>query len=150
MADTATLKVIARVGREGAQVICGTVAREAASLPRKDLCLGGTGKGSIVIRCIHACIHSEPDSTYQYMYSEVLRPYSPCRHPNRVRRCSRTPLGLGEGSRLTGVLVLQRAEFRDLLCTAMHDSNTKSAALTEEPNREQIVDLGAECRTGLS
>ena len=25
------------------------------------------------------CIHSEPDSTYQYMYSEVLRPYSPCR-----------------------------------------------------------------------
>ena len=27
------------------------------------------------------------------------------------------PLGLGEGSRLTGVLVLQRAEFRDLVCT---------------------------------
>ena len=60
----------------------------------------------------------------------------------------------GSGPRRAAVgrvlLVLGRAEFRDLLCTAMHDSNTKSAALTEEPNREQIVDLGAECRTGLS
>ena len=73
VADTATLKVITRVGREGAQVICGTVAREAASLFQER-----TGGGYYTL-CIHACIHSEPDSTYQYMYSEVLRPYSPCR-----------------------------------------------------------------------
>ena len=33
----------------------------------------------------------------------------------RARLGGREPLGLGGGSRLTGVLVLQRAEFRDLL-----------------------------------
>ena len=66
------------------------------------------------------------------------------------------PVPFGSGPRRAALgrvlldLVLGRAEFRDLLCTAMHDSNTKSAALTEEPNREQIVDLVHESRTGLS
>ena len=75
-----------------------------------------------------------------HVHHELLQPFA-SRH-------------MGSGPRRAAVgrvlLVLGRAEFRDLLCTAMHDSNTKSAALTEEPNREQIVDLGAECRTGLS
>ena len=37
--------------------------------------------------------------------------------PSGRRGFASKPLGLGGGSRLTGVLVLQRAEFRDLVCT---------------------------------
>ena len=37
--------------------------------------------------CIQACIHSEADTTYQYMYSKALPLYSPC----RVRMSPRTP-----------------------------------------------------------
>ena len=46
-----------------------------------------------------------------------------------ARRCA-CALGLGGGSRLTGVLVLGHAEIRYLPSTAKYDSNTKSAALT--------------------
>ena len=62
---------------------------------------------------------------------------------------ARPSLGLGGGSRLTGLLVLApgaRAEKRDLLWTlwSMDDSTLKSVAQPGQPNREQIVDLGAE------
>ena len=50
------------------------------------------------------------------------------RGPGSATRKAVEALGLGGGSRLTGVLVLGRAEIRDLPSTAKYDSILKSVA----------------------
>ena len=58
VADTATLKVVARVGREGAHPL-GHV--KWLNLPL-SLVVGGVNKGLFSVHaCVHGCVHSEPE-----------------------------------------------------------------------------------------